>query len=521
MALEIQNLFEIKKKIENCDVSIFVDSGQSYSNFVKKIHITQFRHIVDLEVGFSSPVTAIAGSNRSGKTSLLLLLACSHEKFMRLDAKSTAVGMREHTWADVLSFTSHETVQSDYEYKMEWREGTKDRDGTGKRLHTSRAWSGLAKRSSDKNRTNAKIRKKEVRLIDLERLLPARAFSDYLFKKANGAQVLALDVDIAKAFGYIFSTPVASISEAANHLNRRCFIINRNTATYSTYNAASGEEAVIYILKDLIESPKNTLILIEEIEAGIHPAVLRKLIDIVYMVSWRDKKQVIFTTHSPTALSAVDGCSRRFIESNNGQWKCTPEISIQAAASKMDSISHPLIQLYCEDDLAQFLISQQLIDLSNTEPHISRLINIVPSGPINEVKVDYERHKKNFSHLRNKIGYCAVMDGDYAEDENYAYYMNNNDEYAGFIYPHDKPEKFLVRSYLSSHPNEELSSSLQYEDHHFLFEKMINLGLASDKKDARNRCYDVFKLSAEYQRHSDDIKQLVTRSLQHFSVIRD
>lgn len=502
-------------------VSEFVNSGQSFTWFTQSIHVTRFRHISDLTLEFTHPITAIAGANKSGKTSVLLLIACSHEQFLRPDATSSTIGERAHGWNDVLSFTSHETVNADYQYEMKWRLANQPLQGVGKRLRTSRAWSGLGKKSSDTDRINAKIRGRQVRLVDLERLLPARAFSDSLLRKANAAATTPLNEDIAQAFAYIFDTPVTSIAEAGWHLNRRCFVIERAGVVYSTYNAASGEEAVIYLLKDLIESPTDSLVLIEEIEAGIHPSVLRKVLDIVNLVAWRDKKQVIFTTHSPTAISAVDGGSRRFIEVVNNTWRCSHRISMQAASSKMDSIAHPLIQLYCEDALAKFLITQQLMALSTSDSSVMRLINLIPSGPINEVKNDYTRHKRNYVYLRAKLGYCAVFDGDYKNDPKYSNFHENSEEFTSFIYPYDKPEKFLVKAYLTRSPNDELEAALQHVDHHTLFSKMVELNLAADDDQAKTICFEAFKDSVDYQKHSECLQALINRAIDHFTAQSD
>ena len=521
MALSIQNLKEVKTKLDSCDVNTFGNVDNSYVWFIKSIKIDKFRHIRNLQIDFNHPVTAITGTNRSGKTSLLLLLACSHERFMRLDASSSSIGVREHNWSDVLSFTTHENVEDDYQYSMNWRKGIQNLSGIGKRLHTSKAWSGLGKKSSDPNRVNAKIRDREVRLVDLERLLPGRAFSDSLYKKANVAVVQPLHQDIAQAFSYIFSTPVNQISEAGGHVNRKCFIIQRGETVYSTYNAASGEEALIYLLKDLIESPKNSLILIDEIEAGFHPSVQRRIIEVFHLVAWRDKKQIIFTTHSPTVLSTVSRSSRRFLENANGAWRCISGISLQAASSKMDSIGHPLIQLYCEDELAGFLVAQQMVGLAGDDPHFDRLINVVPSGPIDQVKTDYVRHKRNFLHLRNKLGYCALFDGDHLNDPLYSSYHQNSNDYAAFIYPYEAPEKFLVRAYLTLHPNEILAAALQHVDHHALFDQMVDLGLAADRSDARNRCYEALKATPEYNKHAQDIQELLMKAITHFSALPD
>lgn len=516
MAID-RDIHEAIDKISRCEVSTFLHKNDSYTQFISKIKIERFRHIKDLEVSFDHPVTAISGVNKSGKTSILLLIACSHEKFMRMDATSDKIGMREHSWGDVLSFTSHETSLHDYVYRLFWRVGNLEKNGSGKRNRGSKAWGGLGKKSS-KGRNNAKIKNRQVRLIDLDRVLPARAFSDKLYSKSRISSGVDVSDTIVEAFSYIFSRKINSIKEVGNHLNRNCFLIEDDSGNkYSTYNAASGEEAVLYILKDLFDSPENSLILIEEIEVGIHPFVLRRLIDVIYLASWRGKKQIIYTTHSPTALDSVPEKSRKFIEYSYGEYKCLSEIPIQSAMSKMDSIAHPLINLYCEDDIAEFLIKKQLIEIERNYSAISKIFNIIKSGAINEVKIDYERHKRNYPQYRSKIGYAAIFDGDHINHPHFSQYASNDNILTSFIYPYVAPEKFLVRSYLENNPHPMLNYDLENTDHHFLFKKMVSYGLASDEKDALIICYNNFKNCAFYSFHALEIIKYLYKAIDYYS----
>jgi len=521
MALNIQNINKKKGKLLGCDTNSFKGTDSSFKMFINEIKINSFRHIDDLTISFEHPVTIISGTNKIGKTSILLLLACSHEKFMKLDASSPKPSLRSHNWNDVLSFTSHETVVKDYSYKLKWRVGMKPLEGEGKRLASSKAWSGLAKKSSDAKRKNAKIRDREVRFVDLERILPGRSFSTALFRKANSASKKRMNGDIEKAFSYIFDLTAVEIYEVGGHINKSCFIISNSTDEYSTFNAASGEESVINLLKDLFESPKGALILIDEMEAGFHPSVQRKLADIVQYISWDHKKQFIITTHSSTLLAAFPSKSRRFIEKNGDGYRVIKGISQQAARSKMDSIGHPLLHLYCEDDLAEFLIKKTLIRLTKQYPHFEKLVNIIKSGPINEVKNDYERHKRNIKQFRNKVGFCAVFDGDHKDHPPYSNLFENDNEKVIFLYPYDAPEKFLVRAYLNKNNHSELRSALEHNDHHSLFQTMVNHSLATDINDARGSCYNSFEEAPEYQKHYEDLSMFLIKVLKHFSNISD
>lgn len=522
MALNLQNIKSAKNRVLHCDTSLFVNADESYRCFTKRLKVNSFRHITNLEITFEHPITVISGSNTIGKTSLLLLLACSHERFKKIDSTSPSPSIREQSWSDVMTFTSHETATNNYSYELFWRVGPVKKNGEGKRLSTSRAWSGLGKKSSDTSRMNAKIRDREVRLIDLERMLPARGFTNALYKKANSASGTRLSDDVEKAFASIFGITEVEISEVGGHINKFCYLISKpHLPAYSTYNAATGEESLISMLRDIIDSPRDSLVLIDEIEAGFHPSVQRKLVDVIQYISWHHKKQFIITTHSPTILASVPYKSRRFIERTQAGYRIASGISPQAARSKMDTIGYPLVNLYCEDDEAEFLIRQILVLINSTSPLFDRNFNIIKSGPINEVRTDYTRHKRNFPQLINRVGYCAIFDGDYAADPSYSGYATNTSDFVAFIYPHLPPEKFLVQSFLEATPNPELEASYIHDDHHALFKRMCELGLATDEADARSQCYSAFKESVHFQRHKDDLTNLLIRVTEHFTQLPD
>jgi predicted ATPase len=521
--LQLQNISDAKNKLMNYDPTTFSGPGNSFRFFLNKIKINDFRHITGLEISFDHPVTVITGTNKIGKTSLLLLIACSHYNFKKYDATRPNTILRRHTWRDVLTFTTYEATTRNYSYELSWRVGTDNRSGEGKRLATSQAWTGLGKYSSG-NRVNSQIKDKEVRLVDLERLLPARNFSNSLMRKISGTGGTRASADIEQAFAYILDIPNSvQITKIGSHINKVAYLISYSTEPYSSYNAATGEESLINILIDIIDTPADSLILIDEIEAGFHPSIQRKLSDIIQYISWLHKKQFILTTHSPSILAAFPSKSRKFIDKKlNGNYETISKISVNAAFSKMDSKAFPLLHLYCEDVEAEFIIRNLLIKLNADYKHFDRLINIIKSGPINQVRNDYETHKRNFSQMRLKMGYGCVYDGDYRSDATYSHYHNNPNEFSFFLYPYVAPEKFLVQHYLTANPQYTLlTTALAHTDHHSLFQEMVNLGISADKSQARQNCWDAFAATAEYTTLYDEFRTFIVRTTTHFSELSD
>lgn len=516
--LNLQNINEAKTRLSNYDPTLFFNVDNSFVNFVNKIEVGEFRNILNLKLTFDHPITVLTGTNKIGKTSLLLLLACSHYQFMRYDSTKPETVLRRHTWKDVIPFTNHENTNREYNYKLFWRVGNSNREGIAKRNPATQAWTGVGKASSDLTRVNAQIRNRQVRFIDLERIAPARNTSNSLMRKIGMAQAQRVHEDVERAFGYIFDYLNVEISTIGSHINKSAYLISQQGTAYSSYNAASGEESLINILIEIFSIPNNSLIIIDELEAGFHPYVQRKLADVISYISWTQKKQFIITTHSPSLLAAFPQKSRKYIDrKDDGNYETINKISVNAAFSKMDSQAYPLLQLYCEDDIAEFIIKNILIELNRSNKYFDRLINIIKSGPIDQVKNDYDRHKRNYNQLRLKIGFACVFDGDHKDHPNFSNYHENPQEFAFFLYPYIAPEKFLIKAFLLQNNNASLNTALNYSDHHALFKEMVNLGLAADEAQALNNCWIAFRQTPEFNKLSADLKAFVFRITKHFS----
>lgn len=71
---------------------------------------------------------------------------------------------------------------------------------------------------------------------------------------------------------------------------------------YSEFHFGAGESSIIKMVSEIESAPDYTLVLIEEIENGLHPIATQKLVEYLIDVAERKKVQVVFTTHSNDAL---------------------------------------------------------------------------------------------------------------------------------------------------------------------------------------------------------------------------
>ena len=78
-----------------------------------------------------------------------------------------------------------------------------------------------------------------------------------------------------------------------------------NGSDYSQFHFGAGEASIIETIDRIENSDDNSLILIEELENGLHPVAVRALVNYLLNVSKRKKLQIVFTTHSQDAVNEL------------------------------------------------------------------------------------------------------------------------------------------------------------------------------------------------------------------------
>lgn len=452
-----------------------------YPRFIEGIEFDNFRHIKELNLKFETPVSIVSGANKSGKTTVLLAIACSHFEFNKRDYINGKAA--RHTWSDVLKFTSHDIQQTDWTYHLRIKMGAKTERRRGQRKATTKKWNGVGKKESQ-------VQGVQVVYIDLDRILPARYYSSALHKKSQAAIGTNVSVQnqpfIEECFSYIFESDY-SIKKIADHMGEDVLGFTGDIYRYSSYNCASGEDVLSRIIIDSIEAPKKSLILIDEIELGLHPGIQRRLMDIIFEISHRDEKQFIITTHSATIISSVPDRARIFIDRKGEDHEAINPISINAALSKMDSLNYPLIDVFCEDDVAEKICQKALRKINDAQiPGVgSNLINLVRSGSADTTFSNFQSRQRTYEQVKIRSGHSCVLDGDMRSLKD----AKGNLQYPPqpglhFLPGNFPPEKILCDAFEKRFKNVKLRYHINNSNVHCLLEKMVELSGFSNKDEA-------------------------------------
>jgi hypothetical protein len=147
---------------------------------------------------------------------------------------------------------------------------------------------------------------------------------------------------------------------------------------------------------------ENALILIEEIENGLHPVATRRLTEYLITAAQRKRVQVIFTTHSDDALTylpheAVWACLDREVQ----QGKLSVR-ALRAISGKIDKA----LAIFTEDEFSKFVIESLIREKI---PEYVEQLEVHPvAGDGNAVRIHRQRRLDPTTRFRS----ICVLDGD-------------------------------------------------------------------------------------------------------------
>ena len=502
-----------RARVNNYNNLALPDKAVKYPCFFNSIRFDRFRHISNVELKFINPITVISGSNCSGKTTALMAIACSHYHFMR---RNVVNGNWERTrWGDLMRFTRHDVQHVDWTYYVTYRDGMYNSPEKRGQHKTTGKWNGVAKKEGQIGTPSTGANGRKVYLIDLNRITPGRHLSRTKYMKARSLSTTDISHKrLVNAYiSYVFETPyrVKNLYSAADS---QLFAFTGSNQ-YTSFNTASGEDVVVSMLADIVNAEENSLILIDEIEMGLHPKLQRRLMDVLFRLSRIQKKQFIITTHSYAILDSVLPESRIFIDNNNGIFRVIDNVPTNEVLTRMDSERFPVLSVYVEDDVSMRIVLEAVKEINQANPGFARLLTLVDIGPADKTYFYYL--KRNGigpkDHFERKS--VCILDGD-KQNERFAdgsfQFPAQPDLF--FHYTNQAPEKMLVSKYLVNHPDATLQWHVDNSNPHILLEKMRELGFAVSKEDALNICVTEYVNSVDGRAHFETLKTFLQQKCQ-------
>lgn len=176
---------------------------------------------------------------------------------------------------------------------------------------------------------------------------------------------------------------------------------------YSAFNMGGGESSVIQLLHLAQEIPDGGILLVEEIDAALHPEAQKRLAAVLVDICRKKKLQIICTSHSEVFIDSLPREARLLLRRTGDHLEVMESPSTRFAVYEMTGVVQPELLIYCEDDAAAILIKEAV-------PYDQRCrIKVQDIGDKATVV------RQGISHLRGEFNGTplCVLDGDCTEAE--------------------------------------------------------------------------------------------------------
>ena len=336
-----------------------------WPKFLRSLSLAGFRGWTGQEIRFEFPICAIVGENGSGKSTVLKAAASAYSN--QRESKA------EFSPSDFFFDTAWEKV-TNAEITFKIVQGSDER--TYHVRKPSARW-----RLPTKKRPN-----REVFWQDISRVLPLDATAGYAaIAKRNSIEssTETLDATFSKYYSSILGRQYAKVRLAKSNAdpNKVVGVVEQGGIEYSQYHQGAGEDATLDLMRILQDVPNTSLILIDEIEASLHPRAQRRLIHFLLWLTRTKQVQVILSTHSGFILEELPPEARIFLARGVDGIQVHYGVSPNYALSRIDDVEKPDLYLFTEDQEA-VVLTTEILRHKNAD---LKRIRVMPVGPADMV----------------------------------------------------------------------------------------------------------------------------------------
>ena len=221
---------------------------------------------------------------------------------------------------------------------------------------------------------------------------------------------------------------------------------------YSGFNMGAGESTIFEILMTLFESGTGSLLVIDEIELGLHEQAQSRFMHELKKLCKDLHCQIICSTHSHVILKSLPSEGRFFLETIGNRTTMVNGISADYACGKLRGTNLEELTVLVEDDVAASIVCLSL-------PHQLRCrVNVVPIGSASAVvRVLSSRYlegrdncisildgDKRSSKAKNRSLFVKYIENKFRESKDEAKVWVN--ERLAFLPSNETPERWLIGS---------------------------------------------------------------------------
>lgn len=368
---------------------------------LEEVQIKGLRGIADLRVPLPFPVTVLAGPNGCGKSTVLFALACAYRPPGSTVSERTPAKLfpdfRPVTARGAPFCDDRAGVEVTFAYvanaertQMKWARGKgnwnrsffgRKRGRQPERVVHLRTLANLSSPSEIRNVLKLARWNFSAQEIDASNIAFAQRILSFRYARLSLVRAGPRSLLFAERS-----------DQAAHH--------------YSEFHMSAGERSILRLAID-VSKLEDALVLIDEVEAGLHPYLQQLLMLELQRLALRNRLQIVVTTHSPSVLDTVPPEGRVFLErTDDNVVRREPYRDLIQKA--LYGRAQEVLSVLCEDEEAEAFV-RGLLDVLG--PKLDLLQNDIEVGR-DTGKEEFPAHLETLAKFRKLDDVLFVLDGD-------------------------------------------------------------------------------------------------------------
>ena len=373
-------------------------------HFLSEIYLDGIRGLDNLRVLFDYPVSVIAGGNATGKSTVLFAAACAY-KVPGAGTKDFVPSTLFPYYNPKLGDRQDRLRRITLEYNYQTPDGMRSM-----RWRRSKGWN-----RSFFGRQNASQPERQVYLRTLSNLSNPSEVRGVLSmsrlkSEPEETPLTPSQIEFVHQMLPFRYSEVVDLSSGNKNL---LFAAQEGGAAYSELHMAAGERALLRLSKEIAQLD-GALVLIDEVEAGLHPWVQQLLMLHLQQLALRNDLQIIVTSHSPVVLDSVPARGRIFLDRDEESGKIIVRPPYRdVIQNALYGRSSEAVKLLCEDEIAEGIL-KGVFDLLLSKERIKwESVQIGRDTGASEFPM-HARALAKFGQLQNTV---FILDGDQRNGE--------------------------------------------------------------------------------------------------------
>ena len=455
-----------------------------YSNFGPMILGLDIKGIkgTNCNISFDFPVTAIAGFNGAGKSTIAQIALCMYRapdedaprrKYLKDFFVKTLLDKSPYSSDAEIVVHYAEDRENTYGGQLTFEENSQEEYTKILNIHYSTdRWAGYKHQPQ-----------KAVYYYGMSYFIPYQEQNSNLLRdgRASVTQVNDIDDSIVATVADILSIRYIDLhnNDVSNSKRTESVLsANKLSASYSENHMGCGEGRLLKLVNALETAPEKSLFVIEEPETALHQLAEHKLALYLLDVCERKKHQIIFTTHSPEILQSLPVEARKYIRrKDNGRTEVVDSPSIAEIENYLSGGYYKKMIVVSEDEIGMLYIKEILRAYCPT---------VFDNCKFFAMELNYEEVKRYVEQSQH----CGMKVFGVVDEHRRA----NINEFV-LAFPEEQPPEISIISDViiqeMIHTEFGFDCSVLGGDHHDFFQKIANQQ-NEDEQYVKNRCIKCF-----------------------------